>query len=339
MTFPVTEARAAPAPLTKRRAHPYGHGRRFGREIDIMFRHRWLIALAAIATALVLVAADAQARAGGGFSGGSRGLRTFSPPPSTSTAPNSAAPIQRTITQPGGASAAGQAATRPGLFGGGLFGGLAAGFLGAGLFGMLFGHGFFGGMAGFASIIGLLLQVALVVIVAKLLFAWWQRRNMPAYAAAQPAAGHGFAGLGGMLGSSTPAGQPLTIVKADYDAFEQLLGDIQQAYSAEDLAALRAEMTPEMVSYFSEQLAQNTSRGMINRVSDVKLLQGDLAEAWREGDADYATVAMRFALTDSMVERASGRTVEGSSPSEVTELWTFRRARGGDWLLSAIQQT
>jgi predicted lipid-binding transport protein (Tim44 family) len=305
-----------------------------------MFRHRFLIALAAIATALVLVAADAHARAGGGFSGGSRGLRTFSPPPSTSTAPNSAAPIQRTITQPGGATATGLGSgARPGLFGGGLFGGLAAGFLGAGLFGMLFGHGLFGGMGGFASIIGLLLQVVLVVIVARLIFAWWQRRNMPAYAAAHPATGHGFAGLGGMLGSSASAGQPLTIAKADYDAFEKLLGDIQQAYSAEDLSALRAEMTPEMVSYFAEQMTQNASRGLINRVSDVKLLQGDLAEAWREGDADYATVAMRFALTDSMVERASGRTVEGGSPSEVTELWTFRRARGGDWLLSAIQQT
>jgi len=305
-----------------------------------MFRHRWLIALAAIATALVLVAADAHARAGGGFSGGSRGLRTFSPPPSTSTAPNSAAPIQRTITQPGGATATGLGSgARPGLFGGGLFGGLAAGFLGAGLFGMLFGHGLFGGMGGFASIIGLLLQVVLVVVVARLIFAWWQRRNMPAYAAAHPATGHGFAGLGGMTGSSAPAGQPLTIAKADYDAFEKLLGDIQQAYSAEDLAALRAEMTPEMVSYFAEQMTQNASRGLINRVSDVKLLQGDLAEAWREGDADYATVAMRFALTDSMVERASGRTVEGGSPSEVTELWTFRRARGSDWLLSAIQQT
>jgi predicted lipid-binding transport protein (Tim44 family) len=305
-----------------------------------MFRHRWLIALAAIATALVLVTADAQARAGGGFSGGSRGLRTFSPPPSTSTAPNSAAPIQRTITQPGGATATGLGSgARPGLFGGGLFGGLAAGFLGAGLFGMLFGHGLFGGMGGFASIIGLLLQVVLVVIVARLIFAWWQRRNMPAYAAVHPAAGHGFAGLGGVLGSSAPAGQPLTIAKADYEAFEKLLGDIQQAYSAEDLSALRAEMTPEMVSYFAEQMTQNASRGLINRVSDVKLLQGDLAEAWREGDADYATVAMRFALTDSMVERASGRTIEGGSPSEVTELWTFRRARGGDWLLSAIQQT
>src|SRR5450830_1775456 len=305
-----------------------------------MTRHRWLIALAAIATAFVLVASDADARVGGGFSGGSRGTRTFSAPPATSTAPT-AAPIQRSMTQPGSAAPIGQAAARPGFFGGGLFGGLAAGFLGAGLFGMLFGHGLFGGMGGFASIIGLLLQVVLVVVVARLIFAWWQRRNMPepAYAAAHPATGHGFAGLGGMLGSSAPTGQPLSIVKEDYDAFEQLLGDVQAAYSAEDLSALRAKVTAEMVSYFSEQLAQNASRGMINRVSDVKLLQGDLAEAWREGDADYATVAMHFALTDSMLERASGRTVEGGSPSEVTELWTFRRARGGDWLLSAIQQT
>jgi predicted lipid-binding transport protein (Tim44 family) len=307
-----------------------------------MFRHRWLIALAAIATAFVLVAADAHARAGGGFSGGSRGARTFSAPPSTSTAPSAASPIQRTVTQPGTAGTAGAGglgAGRPGFFGGGLFGGMAAGFLGAGLFGLLFGHGMFGGMGGFASIIGLLLQVVLVVVVARLIFAWWQRRNVPAYAAAHPATGHGFAGLGGIMGSSAPAGEPLAVVKADYDAFETLLGDVQAAYSSEDISALRAKVTPEMVSYFSEQLAQNASRGMINRITDVKLEQGDLSEGWREGDADYATVAMRFALTDSMVERASGRTVEGGTASEVTELWTFRRARGGGWMLSAIQQT
>ncbi len=49
-------------------------------------------------------------------------------------------------------------------------------------------------MAGFASIIGLLIQIALVVIVARLIYAWWQRRNMPAaaYAAARPAAGPEF---------------------------------------------------------------------------------------------------------------------------------------------------
>jgi predicted lipid-binding transport protein (Tim44 family) len=231
---------------------------------------------------------------------------------------------------------------RPGFFGGGLFGGIAAGFLGAGLFGLLFGHGLFGGMAGFASIIGLVFQVVLVVVVARLIFAWWQRRNMPApaYAAAHPATGHSFGGLNGMLGGSNAPllGEPLTIATSDYDAFERLLGDIQVAYSAEDLSALRMKLTPEMLSYFSEQLAGNASRGLVNRVTDVKLLQGDLAEPWREGSTDYATVAMKFALRDSMVERASGRTVEGGEPSEVTELWTFVRARAGNWLLSAIQQ-
>ena len=307
-----------------------------------MFRNRWLIALGAVATAFVLVSADAQARVGGGFSGGSRGTRTFSAPPATPTAP-SAAPIQRSITQPGNVAPIGQTGMRPGLFGGGLFGGLAAGFLGAGLFGLLFGHGFFGGLAGFASIIGLLLQVVLVVIVARLVFAWLQRRNMPApaYAAAHPVAGHSFGGLSGMLGGANvpPTGDPLAADKSDYDAFERLLGDIQADYSTEDLSALRAKVMPEMLSYFSEQLAGNASRGLINRVTDVKLLRGDLAEAWREGNTDYATVAMNFALKDSMVERASGQTVEGDERSEVTELWTFMRARGGNWLLSAIQQT
>jgi predicted lipid-binding transport protein (Tim44 family) len=305
-----------------------------------MIGRRFLFAIAAI-VACLLVAADAHARAGGGFSGGSRGSRTFSAPPATQTAPNAAAPMQRTLAQPGKSNTVGQAAPRPGLFGGGLLGGLAAGFLGAGLLGLLFGHGLFGGMAGFASFIGLMLQIALVVIVARLLFVWWQRRNAPApaYAAAHPATGHSFSGLGGMLGGDAPAAAAPTIEKSDYDEFERLLGEIQSAYSDENLTALRAKVTPEMLSYFSEQLAENASRGLVNKVTDVRLEQGDLAEAWNEGGVDYATVAMRFALTDRMVERASGRTVEDGVPGETTELWTFMRARGGGWLLSAIQQT
>ena len=93
-----------------------------------------------------------------------------------------------------------------------------------------------------------------------------------------------------------------------------------------------------MLSYYSEDLAANASRGVVNRISDVKLLQGDLAEAWREGDTDYASVAMRYSLNDTYVDQASGRVVEGG-PDEATEVWTFRRDRGGKWLLSAVQQT
>ena len=113
--------------------------------------------------------------------------------------------------------------------------------------------------------------------------------------------------------------------------------EVQANYSREDLAALRAIATPEVVSYFAEDLAANVSKGVVNRVSDVKLLQGDLAESWREGETEYATVAMRYSLLDEMLDRASGRVVSGG-PDEATEIWTFMRQRGGRWLLSAIQQ-
>jgi len=311
---------------------------------------RPLLALLALVAALVLTVASADARMSG--SSGSRGSRTFSAPSATQTAPK-AAPIERTITQaPRPGSAVGQTAgqTRPGLLGGGLFGGgllggLAAGFIGAGLFGLLFGHGFLGGMGGFASFLGLLLQIALVVIVARLAWSWWQRRNEPAMAGGPslrqniqggaPGTG-GFGGFGG--GASAPPDEPIEVAPADFDAFEKLLGEIQAAYGREDIGALRARLTPEMLSYFSEEMARNASRGVVNQISDVKLLQGDLSEAWREGQDEYATVAMRYSLNDKIVDRATGRVVE-EEPSEATEFWTFRRVRGGNWMLSAIQQT
>lgn len=306
--------------------------------------HRGLVALLAIFAAMALTIGDADARMSRSF--GSRGARTYAPPPVTRTAPRPAQPFERTMTQPSRQAGSSYAqAQRPfgGLFGGGLLGGLAAGFLGAGLFGLLFGHGFFAGMGGFASFLGLLLQIALVIFVARLAWAWWQRRNQPAMAGGpslrdrladggRPSSGLG--GFGGLGASSTP----LEIKPDDFNAFERLLGQIQTAYSNEDLGALRTLVTPEMASYYAEELAENASRGQVNRINNVKLLQGDLAEAWREGSADYATVAMRYSLEDSMVDRASGRVVQ-IEPSEATELWTFRRVSGGQWILSAIQQT
>jgi predicted lipid-binding transport protein (Tim44 family) len=302
-----------------------------------------------LAVPVVMAISAADARVGGGGSSGSRGSRTFSAPPSTTTAPGTAQPMNRTFTQPGspgmGAPAAAGAAkggffNRPGM---GLLGGLAAGFLGAGLLGMLFGGGMFSGLGGLSSIIGLMLQIGLIIIVVRLAMSWWQRRHTPAPAyAGGPAAGSapqtGFgSGMGFGLGSGSA---PLEILPADYEAYERLLGDIQAAWSNEDVAKLHTLATPEMVSYFSKDLEQNKANNDVNKVSNVKLLQGDLAEAWREGETDYASVAMRFSLVDKTLERTTGRLVSGSeTPIEATEVWTFARQRGGNWELSAIQQT
>lgn len=300
----------------------------------------------ALPTALAMSSADA--RVGGGFSSGSRGSRTFAAPPSTSTAPGTASPFNRTYSQPGMNSTApmgGGMFNRGGFFnrGGGFLGGLAAGFLGAGLLGMLFGGGLFGGLGGLSSVLGLILQIVLVVFLVRMVMSWWQRRNAPqaAYAGAglgsgpQPNARSGLGGLG--FGANNA---PLEIKPADYEAFERLLGDIQAAWSNEDVAKLHTLATPEMVSYFEKDLAENRARNVVNKVSGVKLSQGDLAEAWREGETDYATVAMRFSLVDKTVDRNTGAIVAGSEQaSEATEVWTFARRTGGNWELSAIQQT
>jgi predicted lipid-binding transport protein (Tim44 family) len=306
----------------------------------------WVKAIAIVLSLAlpVLAASSADARVGGGFSSGSRGTRTFTAPPSTNTAPSTAQPFNRTFSQPSSpginSPVGGGFFNRPG---GGLLGGLAAGFLGAGLLGMLFGGGLFSGIGGFSSILGLLLQIVLIVFLVRMAMSWWQRRqtSQPAYAG--PAGGLGnasnsnFGGMGFGLGSSSA---PLQIQPADYEAFERLLVDMQAAYSNEDVAALRALATPEMVSFFTQDMQQNRARGQINKVSDTHLLQGDLAEAWREGDADYASVAMRFSMIDKYVDINSGRPVSGSEqPVEATEVWTFVRRRGSNWMLSAIQQT
>ena len=305
----------------------------------------WAKALAIVLSLAlpVLAASSADARIGGGFSSGSRGSRTFSAPPVTNTAPSTAQPFNRTFGQR--SSPGMNAPVSGGLFnrsGGGLFRGFAAGFLGAGLLGMLFGGGLFSGIGGFSSILGLLLQIVLIVFLVRMAMSWWQRRQMSeaAYAGGGGlgnTSNSNFGGMGFGLGANSA---PLQIQPADYEAFERLLIDMQAAYSNEDIARLRTLATPEMVTFFTEDMQQNRARGQVNKVSDTRLLQGDLAEAWREGDADYASVAMRFSMIDKYVDINSGRLISGSEqPTEATEVWTFVRRRGGNWMLSAIQQT
>lgn len=314
---------------------------------------RAFVAVLAVAASAALVLDTADARSGGGKSTGSRGSQTYTAPPATNTAPRAAQPIQRTTVQPGVAQAGrGAAAAGSSRFGSGFGGLLLGGLLGAGLFGLLSGSGLFGGAAGLAGMLGLMLQVALIGGLIWLAVSLFRRRQ--AVPAAGPMARQSYQQP--MQHASTPAGsfaapaaaaatatQPLDLAQDDYQAFERLLVRIQDAYGHEDIASLRAVATPEMANYFAEDIAENQRRNRHNLVSDAKLLQGDLSEAWREADAEYATVSMRFSIVDTVVERGTGRILEGNSnePVEAVEFWTFMRRPGGNansWRLSAIQQ-
>jgi predicted lipid-binding transport protein (Tim44 family) len=137
----------------------------------------------------------------------------------------------------------------------------------------------------------------------------------------------------------TTGGWEIPITPQDQQAFETLLKEIQDAFGREDYAALRDRCTPEIVSYLSEELSENATHGRRNEVTGTHLLQADVGEAWREGDIEYATAAMKYESIDLMRDRTTGAVLSGdpATPSQTTELWTFARHMGGPWKLSAIQ--
>ncbi|MCB4822383.1 TIM44-like domain-containing protein [Roseicella aerolata] len=327
-----------------------------------MRRPAFLLAALA-ATALVLAPALADARPGGGGSSGSRGSRTYSAPPSTSTAPGTARPMDRTMTEPSrpGAPGAQTSPARPPIGqpnpAGGFFSrspfmaGMMGGLIGVGLGGLLFGHGLFGGFTGFASFLGFLLQIALIAGLVWLVVGFLRRRQQGAQPAmagiprgmarqAHDTVGHGpRPAYGG--GAAAPAGEPIQLAPADFQAFDNALKVVNEAWSRQDERLMRGVATPEMMEYFGSDLQDLARRGWRNETRDTVLEKGDLAEAWREGAREYATVAMRFSQIDVTRRISDGVVVEGDPDRRVTvtELWTFVRTQGGPWLLSAIQQT
>ena len=318
------------------------------------------------AAAMVVAPMLADARPGGGGSSGSRGSRTYSAPPSTNTAPSTARPMERTMDTPRAATPGGQQATRAGsgqpnpagsfLTRSPFMAGMMGGLIGVGLGGLLFGNGLFGGFSGFASILGLLLQIGLIVLIVRFAIGWFRRRQeqqQPAMAGmpqgmARQAPNQGpmnreamDTGRGPMGGGGGAPSSAIQVTPADFTAFEHTLKVVNEAWSRQDEQGMRSVATPEMMRYFGDDLADLAKRGLRNETSDVKLEQGDLAEAWQEGSREYATVAMRFSQIDVTRRLSDGVIVEGDPSRRVdaTELWTFVRVQGGAWMLSAIQQT
>jgi predicted lipid-binding transport protein (Tim44 family) len=310
---------------------------------------RILLAMFVCAT-VALAPALADARAGSSSSGksssmGSRGSRTYDS--------NSAQPMNRSMTtQPQAGGVQPGMAPSPAFAGGGSFfqrhpflTGLAGGFIGS----MLFSHmGYAADATSGGSGLGMVLQlliIGLLIYFAVRLFRSYRGRAL----SRGMAGGAPFSVPRSAGAAAAPVqrdrGRDIGLADADLNSFQQIHAVVQEAWSASDLGRLRRVMTPEMLSYFSEELTKNASQGTQNIVSGVELVKGDLSESWEEGDLQYATAYMRWRALDFVARlgRSPGDPdyiVRGDprTPVEAEEVWTFVRRPGGDWLLSAIQQ-
>jgi len=310
----------------------------------------WLSLFFCLTLALAPSLAEARAGSsgGGGFrssapsSMGSRGTRTFEN--------NGAAPITRSASpqsSPSTSAPGSFGAPSPALAGGGSFfqrhpflSGLAGGFLGAALFSHLGGIGhIFGGLLQFL-IIGLLIFFVIRLFTGRGFSFAGAGRGSPG-GNMMPAS----VGAAAAPSSNRFRGTDTTVSDADLNAFQGIHAQIQEAWSNSDLGRMRQLMTPEMLGYFSEELSKNTSQGVQNVISNIQLVKGDITESWTEGDMQYATAYLRWRANDFVVRLGSSpgqpdAVVSGDprTPIEQEEVWTFVRRRGGNWLLSAIQQ-
>jgi hypothetical protein len=150
--------------------------------ISIAPKLRSLVFLAALALSLISVqGADAELKSEWKF-GGSFAHTLMALPIASAMFGNDAfdEPLLPSATQPTGGSL-------EGLFSrGGLVGGFAAGFLGAGVLGVVFGHGMYGELNGITSMLGLIFQLALLVLLVRLIWGWWRADQAAGLAGLSP---------------------------------------------------------------------------------------------------------------------------------------------------------
>lgn len=349
-------------------------------------RHKLFAVTLSLVVALSM-GADAWARAGKSSSLGSRGSRTYdrpiersvTPPPPASaprpaieqaplSQPGAAQPMYNpgAVRQPGMAATPMAPAPQPGFFQRNpVMGGILGGLVGAGIGSMLFGHSpamaAASGAAPGASMIGMLLQFALIGGLGWLAYRWFRRRSeqqvqpqahgqsevvdaeyrraygLPSERTMPTIAGHD---VGGHSAAPRRIEKEFEVSADDQNTFTQIIAGVQKAWSDGNPVALRQFVTPEVAGWMAEDQARDQSRGVRNVVEDVQLLKGDVSESWRDAELEYATAVITFAAKDYVVRLSDSQVIEGDAktPVECTEAWTFVRSPGGKWLLSAIEQ-
>lgn len=306
------------------------------------------LATVALVASMTFAAMNAEARAGGGSSMGSRGSRSYSRPVAP---PSQSSPYQQAAPQPYTPSP--YQAPQPA--GGGFFRNMAGGLVGGMLGGMLFrGLGFGGGWGGGGGI-GMF-DILLIGGIIYFIFRMVKRRreeapsnpnvyNMQDYreaASYQPSAAYPSA-------AGDLAAGLAHVRQMDHGFDEQRFTDlvmdiffkIQGAWMNRDLTPVAGLLTPEMRRIFQEDIDRLLREHRINRLENIAVRSVEISEVWQEAGQDYITAMIYANLLDYTTDDATAQVVEGSKtdPVKFEEYWTFTRPVGNNpWQLSAINQ-
>ena len=311
-----------------------------------MLARFFVVAAAAFLLTAGFLQSEAEARAGGGRSMGSRGSRSYSQPSRSYSQP---ARPQATPNQ--------QASPAGGGFLRGMAGGIAGGLLGGMLFRSL---GMAGGGMGGGGGIGLF-EIVLIAGIGYLIYRMVKkRRDTEAYAqSAYGQAGsqqtyslppQGYAQLSTPETGSGDMEAGLSHIRQMDSSFDErrfedgvmdIFFKIQGAWMNRDLAPVAALLSEEMRRTMQADVDRMLQEKRVNRLENIAVRNVDIIEAWQESGQDFITTLVYANLLDYTTDDATGQVVAGSKtdPVKFEEHWTFTRPVGNNpWRLSGIDQ-
>jgi len=312
-----------------------------------MYKMFTIMAAAVVLTA-GFIETEAQARAGGGRSMGSRGSRSYSQP---ARSPSQPAPNYSQTARP-------QAAPQPQAAGGGFLRSMAGGIAGGMLGGMLFRSlGMAGGGMGGTGGGGIgLFEILLIAGIGYLIYRMVKKKreqeavrdsygaNMQSYTLPQ----ENYA----QLSQPQPAdfGTGLAHISQMDSSFDEnrfsdsvmdMFFKIQSAWMNRDLAPVAGILTDEMRRTIQGDVDKLLQEKRVNRLENIAVRSVEIIEAWQETGQDFITTQIYANLLDYTTDDATGQVVSGSKtdPVKFEEYWTFSRPVGNNpWRLSGIDQ-
>ena len=290
----------------------------------------------------------ADARAGGGRSGGFRGSRSYSSP-ARPTQPSNPARRETTPSQQ-----TSPMAPQTGGFMRGLGTAVLGGFLGSMLFSGL-AHGF-GGLGG--GLGGSGIGMMEILLFGGLAYFIYRKFRRPALATGNDSMQYQNSQPYTQYNSINPPAQEtpssneidyrsLTLMDRSFnpDQFLKTAQDsffkVQGAWNKQDTQALNALCGSQLMKTWEEELTSLRARGQQNRMENIALRESEITEVWTENGEDYITTRLRANLLDYTVDAKSGAVVSGSNTDQIEfeEYWTFARPVGPNaWKLTAVQQ-
>jgi predicted lipid-binding transport protein (Tim44 family) len=311
------------------------------------------IMAAAMMLSVTVLELNAEARAGGSRSSGSRGARSYSKPASSYTQPN------QTRQQ--------QAAPAPGPFqqqaGGGFMRSMAGGIMGGMLGSMLFssfagaGGGMGGGMGGIGGGGIGLFEIILLAGLGYMIYRFIKKKRelSPATVSGQGAyqreavtpISYGYQAEEPVSSEVCTGISHVRQMDSSFDetrfndAVMDIFFRIQGAWMNRDLAPVSSLLTDEMKRVLQEDVDRLLRDRQVNRLENIAVRKVEMAEVWQESGQDYVSALIYANLLDYTTDDATGAVVSGSKtePAKFEEYWTFTRPVGNNpWRLSAINQ-